>query len=306
MTDRSPKNILASIHQRLLNVSRQSGRPFNDLALHYAVERFLYRLSRSPYADRVILKGGLMLNVWDTTATRITRDIDLLGKLSNDTGTIAKLVQAVCRVAVDDDGLIFDPASVATTQITEDADYEGVRTTFKARFGKMPLAMQIDFGFSDVVTPAPVQIDYPTVLDHPPARLLAYNRETAVAEKFEAMVKLGELNSRMRDFFDVWVLAKTFAFEEQLLAEAIGSTFARRGTPVQLEPVCFSERFATTPAKEAQWKGFLKTARVSHAPADFAEVIAQVRTFLYPVSEAIVNQLGHERQWEPGGPWAAR
>lgn len=303
MTDRTPKNIVASIHQRLLNVSKQTGRAFNDLVMYYAIERFLYRLSQSAHADRVVLKGALMLQLWKTPATRITRDIDLLARLNNDLGQIADVVRAVCVADVEYDALVFDPESVETARIAEDADYEGVRATFKGQFGKMPLAMQIDFGFSDVITPGPTEITYPTVLDHPPAKLRAYNRETVVAEKFEAMVKLGELNSRMKDFFDVWILAQTFEFDEQTLADAIVATFARRKTDPQVEPVCFTKAFCDLPSKAAQWKGFIKTARVENAPASFADVISHVRNFLQPVAEAIVHQRKPARQWLPGGPW---
>lgn len=305
MTDRAPANIVASIHQRLLNLAHQIGRSFNDLVLYYAIERFLYRLSQSPFADRVILKGGLMLQVWNAPAMRVTRDIDLLGRLNNDPEQIRNVVRAVCSIAVGSDGLLFDPQTVATVRIAEDADYEGVRATFRGRFGNTPLAMQVDFGFSDVITPAPVSISYPTMLDHAPARLLAYTRETVVAEKFEAMVKLAELNSRMKDFFDVWVLAESFPFEGPVLADAIRSTFARRGTAVAPEPICFSERFASTPAKLAQWKGFVKRARVSRAPSDFPQVVAQVRAFLQPVAEAIAGQRDHDRRWRPGEAWVA-
>lgn len=244
-----------------------------------------------------------MLNVWQTPVTRITRDIDLLGRLSNDPEAIAEVVRGICSVDVDDDGLIFDAGSVTTRRIAEDADYEGVRAQFRGHFGKMPLAMQIDFGFSDVITPAPTEITYPALLDHPPAKLLAYNRETAVAEKFEAMVKLGELNSRMRDFFDVWVLSQGFAFEERLLADAIRSTFARRGTELEIAPACFGESFVATPAKAAQWKGFRKTAQVSDAPTELPDVIDCVREFLVPVLETIAAGQKGRRQWKPGGPW---
>lgn len=306
MTKRPPRNTVASIHQRLLNAARQSNRRFNDLVLYYAVERFLYRLSRSEYADRIILKGGLMLNVWQTPVTRITRDIDLLGQLSNDPAAIAQVVRNICSVDVDDDGLAFDAASITTRPIAEDADYQGVRAQFHGHFGKMPLAMQIDFGFSDVVTPAPTHIAYPTLLDHSPPKLLAYNRETAVAEKFQAMVKLGELNSRMRDFFDVWVLSQGFAFKEPLLADAIRSTFARRGTQLEIMPACFSNRFAATPAKTSQWKGFLNTAQVRDAPAELPDVMDRVRQFLVPVVEAITAGQQSKRQWKPGGPWSTQ
>ncbi|HUT01624.1 MAG TPA: nucleotidyl transferase AbiEii/AbiGii toxin family protein [Phycisphaerae bacterium] len=306
MTDRAPKNTVASIHRRLLNVSKKTGRAFNDLVIYYAIERFLYRLSQSRYADRVVLKGGLMLQVWNTPITRVTRDIDLLGKVSNDPDRIREAVRAICATAVDDDGLAFDPGTVMTSRIAEDGAYEGVRATFKGRFGKVPLAMQVDFGFSDVITPEPAHITYPSVLGHPPAQLLAYNRETAVAEKFEAMTKLGELNSRMRDFFDVWVLARSFAFDGQALAEAIRATFAHRGTEVEVEPVCFAERFTSAPAKVAQWKGFIKTSRMRNTAMEFAEVVMRVREFLQPVAEAIVGGRQHDRQWQPGGAWAER
>ena len=304
MTDRAPKNIVASIHQRLLNVSRQAGRRFNDLVIYYAIERFLYRLSRSRYANRVVLKGGLMLQVWDTPITRVTRDIDLLGRLPNDPARVQAMVREICTATVDDDGLVFDPESVAVSRIAEDAAYEGVRATFRGRFGKMPVAMQIDFGFSDVITPEPADIIYPSILAHPPAKLLAYNRETAVAEKFQAMTKLGELNSRMRDFFDVWALAQSFAFDGPALTEAVRATFARRETEVEVEPVCFTERFTTAPAKAAQWKGFLKTSIASSAPTELAGVVLLLREFLQPVAGAVLGHDRHDRHWRPGGPWA--
>jgi hypothetical protein len=209
----------------------------------------------------------------------------------------------VLSVAVADDGLEFDPSSLATTRIAEDADYGGVRVTFKGRFGKMPLAMQIDFGFSDVVTPAPALITYPSILDHPPAQLLAYNRETAVAEKFEAMVKLGELNSRMKDFFDVWLLAQKFEFAGSLLADAVRSTFARRQTEIEAEPACFSNQFASSPIKAAQWKGFLKTSRVGKTPEEFGQVVAAARGFLQPLADHLHGQQAFELMWPTGGPW---
>lgn len=300
---RPPKNIQASIHQRLLNVSKQSGRPLNDVAMYYAIERFLYRLSVSSYANSIVLKGGLLLRVWDVPATRVTRDIDLLGKLSNDPGHIRDMVRDVCRVEVDDDGLTFDPDTVSTARITEDADYEGVRAGFQGRFGKMPLAMQIDFGFSDVVTPRPEPISYPSVLDQPPAQLMAYNRETVIAEKFEAMVKLGELNSRMKDFFDVYVLARHFAFDGRTVADAIRATFERRGTALESRPVCFGDAFTSSESKAQQWTAFLKRSRVDHAPAQFPDVVAFILGFLGPVATALYDQQAFDARWSAGGPW---
>lgn len=303
MTHHPPKNIAASIHQRLLNASRDTGRLFNDLVLYYGIERFLYRLSQSPYADRVMLKGGLMLKVWNVPTSRITRDIDLLGKVKNDPEQIKQMVQSICSISFEDDGLTFDPQSVSTSRIAEDADYEGVRVTFKGHLGKVLLSMQIDFGFSDVVTPAPVKITYPSVLGHASPQLLAYNRETAVAEKFEAMVKLGELNSRMKDFFDIWALANNFTFDGQLLTDAIRSTFERRQTAIEDQPDCFTQRFITTPAKAAQWKGFIKHNRIDQAPTEFSETIAGVKRFLQPVAHAIAQGQVFQQYWPAGGDW---
>ena len=290
MTHHPPKNIAASIHQRLLNASKDAGRLFNDLVLYYGIERFLYRLSQSPYADRVMLKGGLILKVWHVPTARITRDIDLLGRVNNDPEQIKQMVQSICSISFEDDGVTFDPQSVSTSRIAEDADYEGVRATFKGHLGKVLLSMQIDFGFSDVITPAPVAITYPSILGHSSPHLLAYNRETVVAEKFEAMVKLGELNSRMKDFFDIWALANNFTFDGQVLANAIRSTFERRQTAIEDQPDCFTQRFITTPAKAAQWKGFIKHNRIDQAPTEFSETIAGVKRFLQPVAQAIAQE----------------
>jgi hypothetical protein len=299
-----PKNLHASIHQRLLNAAKQSQRPFNDLVMYYAMERFLYRLSVSPDAEQFVLKGGLMLQVWGANATRVTKDIDLLGKLSNDPEHIREVVASICRVTVDDDALVFDPETVVTTRIAEDADYQGVRANFTAMFGKMQLRMQIDFGFSDIVTPNPEKIVYPTVLDHPAAELMAYNRETVIAEKIEAMMKLGEVNTRMKDFFDVALLASGFSYSGVALSTAIAATFKRRETDVEAEPVFLSDRFAKLPDKAVQWKAFLKTARVDQAPAEFSEAMTIIRGLVQPLLEVLARGAPFDRQWPAGGPWS--
>jgi hypothetical protein len=235
-------NQVASVHQRLLNLAKSRGRPFNELLQFYAIERFLYRLAESPYRDRLVLKGALMLMVWETPTTRPTRDIDLLGRISNDLDSVRSIVAEICRAKVDDDGLVFDPASATAEKITEDADYEGVRVKFHGQLGKARIAMQIDIGFSDVVTPEPVSINYPAMLGQGSAKLLAYNRETTIAEKFEAMVSLGQINSRMKDFFDLWLLARTQDFKGAVVAEAISRTFAHRHTQVVATPGLSSRR----------------------------------------------------------------
>jgi len=305
MTKRGTTNISASVHQRLLNLARASGRPFNELLVYYSIERFLYRLSISRYGERFVLKGALTLLVWQTPVTRPTRDIDLLGRTSNDLETVRAVFADVCRQPVDDDGLVFDAGSVTSERIAEDADYEGVRASFQGRLGNARIAMQIDIGFSDVITPAPVPVVYPVMLDQPAPHLMAYNRETAIAEKLEAMVSLGELNSRMKDFFDVWLLARSFDFDGAVLARAVAGTFERRHTPAETTPVCLSSTFANGLAKAAQWTAFVRNARLTVVPGGFAEVVAAVAGFAGPVLEAVAARQEFRRSWRCPGPWTA-
>lgn len=302
MTKRPIKNMVASVHQRLLEIAKEKNRPFQDVLQLYALERWLFRLSQSPHRDRFVLKGALLLVAWKLSSTRPTRDIDLLGRVSNDLESVRSLIADISQTSVEDDGLTFDPSSVTTERIAEDADYEGVRAKFQGRLGNSRLAMQVDIGFSDVVTPGPTMTSYPTFLEQPAAELLAYNRETAIAEKFEAMVKLGELNSRMKDFFDVWLLANTFPFEGRMLAAAVEATFSRRQTPIEVEPICFSEEFATNENKNTQWNAFVRRGRLEAVP-DFPEVVRCVRVFLQSPAQALSNHEDFVLKWRPGRPW---
>ncbi len=303
MTKRRITHVADSVHQRLLNAARKTDRRFNDLVQFYADERWLYRLALSQYAERFVLKGALMLLVWKTPVMRPTRDIDLLGRVSNDLESIRSVIAEVCQTPVDDDGLVFDATNVITERIAEDADYEGVRAKFHARLGNTRIAMQIDIGFSDVITPGPVQISYPTILDQPPVQLQAYNRETAVAEKLEAMVKLAELNSRMKDFFDVWLLAGNFDFDGRTLAEAVRRTCEQRQTRLDPEPICLTDTFAMDSSKGVQWTAFVRRGLMSDAPKEFPKVMEQVRAFLQPLVSALADERVFDSRWHPGGPW---
>ena len=303
MTEGPIKNMAASVHQRLLNAAKESTRTFNELLQYYAIERFLFRLSKSEYEDRFVLKGALTMLVWKSPVTRPTRDIDLLGRIGNDLESVRSVIAAICEQQVDADGLVFDPASVRTERIAEDADYHGVRAKFRGSLGKAQIAMQIDIGFSDVVTPAPESITFPTILDLPAAQLRAYTRETVVAEKFEAMVKLGVLNSRMKDFFDIWLLAQNYEFNGAVLANAIARTFEQRGTAIVSDPVCFTTDFALNQSKAAQWKAFLRNGRLVDVPTEFNEVIDRVMSFLQPVVEILAAGSSFNHIWLPPGPW---
>ena len=302
MTKTGTKNIGASVRQRLLNKARETGRPFGELLQYFAMERFLYRLSRSEYADKFVLKGALMLTAWNAPFLRPTMDIDLLGTTGNDIGPMAAIVRQICAGHVEpDDGLVFDAATVQGERIAEAPEYEGVRIRFRATLDAARIQMQLDIGFGDVVVPAAVPMSYPTILDLPAPHLLGYSRETAVAEKFEAMVKLGELNSRMKDFFDIWLLSRSFDFDGSRLCEAIEKTFERRGTILPIgEPVALTAEFSGNPQKQAQWAGFIRRMKLRDVPS-LAEIIDQLREFLVPVKAAVLAGERFRSRWVAGG-----
>ncbi len=301
MSAKAFKNTAASVRQRLLNRAKSDQRPFNELLQYYAMERFLYRLSQSVHADRFILKGALMLRAWQSPELRPTMDIDFLGRTSNEEAGIATQVRDILSVAIEPDGLVFDPASIQTERITEDADYEGIRVRFSGALDSARVNMQIDIGFGDVVYPGPERAPLPTMLGSPAPQLLCYSRESAIAEKFEAMVKLRELNSRMKDFYDIWLLSRQFDFVGESLAEAIRLTFNRRGTSFPDVIVAFTEVFVE--AKQTQWAAFHRRLRQDHVPASFSEVVTSVRDFIGPLAAALSSGKAAPDRWTAPGPW---
>jgi len=301
---REPKNVAASVHQRLLNLARESGTAFNALLQRFAMERILYRLSRSPHAENFVLKGALMFVAWDAPLDRSTLDIDLLGHVTGDPDLLAGIVKDICTVAVEADGLAFDPSSVRAERITEDASYEGVRVTFQGSLGNARIHMQIDVGFGDTVVPRATEIEYPTLLGMSAPKLLGYSVESTVAEKFEAMVKLGALNSRMKDFYDIHFVSSRFSLGGEVLADAIKSTFRNRGTELPAELTSLKESLTGDPDKQTQWSGFLRRNRLDDAPKDFRTVVARVCDFLEPVCEATSAGERFRRTWKTAGHWA--
>lgn len=295
----TPKNIATSVRQRLLNRSKEDNRSFNELLQYYAMERFLYRLSVSAYESHYILKGALMLRAWNSPEFRPTMDIDMLGRTGNDEANIISQIREVIAVKVEPDGLSFDTDSIQSERITEDADYAGIRIRFCGALGTARINMQIDIGFGDVVYPGPERAELPCMLDAPAPSLLCYSRESAIAEKFEAMVSLGELNSRMKDFYDVWLLSRQFAFELEKLAEAIKRTFKQRGTELA-EPIdAFSQAFVTS--RQPLWTAFRRRLKQEHLPESFAEITTEVEAFMSP----IIKGESAQASWPPAGPWAA-
>jgi hypothetical protein len=297
------KDLAASVRARLLNKARETNRPFQELLQYYAMERFLYRLSRSPHADIFILKGALMLIVWQAPQSRPTLDIDLLGKTNNDVNSMVDAIKSICVQEVEPDGLEFDISDIKGERIKEEAEYEGVRVKFRAYLNHARISMQIDIGFGDEVTPGPMAVDYPTILDFPRPSLLGYSRESLVAEKFEAMVKLGMLNSRMKDFYDIYLLCTRFAFDGRILSDAVNKTFKTRGTEIVDSPVPFSDEFTDDPAKIAQWRAFIKRNRIIDAPEELKAVIETVRKFLMPAVGALSKNTAFDKKWNPSGKW---
>ncbi len=301
MSAKGIRNTAASVRQRLLNRARNDQRPFNELLQYYAMERFLYRLSRSGHADKFILKGAMMLRVWQSPELRPTMDIDFLGRTSNEETAIAIQIRDILAVAVESDGLAFDPDSIQTERIKEDADYEGIRVRFRVTLDSAQIHMQIDIGFGDVVFPEPEESKLPTVLNSPAPQLFCYSRESAIAEKFEAMVKLGELNSRMKDFYDIWLLSRQFDFSGKALAEAIRLTFERRETEIPDIVSAFSEGFIS--AKQIQWSAFRRRLQQDHVPENFSEVVFTIKNFIEPLIMALSSDKLIPDRWGAPGPW---
>lgn len=301
MTLKSPSNVAASVRQRLLNRAKSDHRPFNELLQYYAMERFLYRLSRSPHAKRFVLKGALMLRAWNSPEFRPTMDIDVLGKTKNEDANLITKIKDIIKVEVPPDGIVFDPDSIRAERITQGADYEGIRLRFKAVLDSAKVTIQIDVGFGDVVFPEPQPCTLPTLLDFPPPKLMGYSRESVIAEKFEAMVRHRELNSRMKDFYDVWLLARQFDFEGKQLGEAIRLTFDKRGVPLPEEIIAFTDSF--TSDKQVAWTAFRKRLEQESIPESFAEVVAVVDRFLSPVVKAVIAKRHVPGNWIAPGPW---
>lgn len=302
MTKRPRSNLAASVHQLLMNKARDTHRPFNELLQYYAMERFLYRLSKSPYAGKFILKGALMFTAWKLESYRPTVDIDLLGKAGHQVENIVEITKHVCSQPVEPDGLIFNSGSVTGAQIAENANYEGVRTRFRANLGNARITLQLDIGFGDVIVPAAQPVEYPVILDLPGPRLRGYTKESIVAEKFESLVKLGTLNSRMKDYFDIWTLSRQFDFDGEVLGNAISKTFSNRGTEIVSDPVGLTTRFAEDPEKIVQWRGFIRKSRLDHLP-NLTEVISAVAYFLRPVAKALIAEDTFGGKWSSPGPW---
>jgi len=296
------RRVVVSVKQRLLNYSRDRGEVFNLVLVRFAVERLLYRLTQSPHADAFVLKGAMLFAAWTGKPHRPTQDVDLLGFGDPSTERLASVFQEIAVVDVEPDGLTFDPASVQVEPIREDAIYDGLRVRMLAFLGTARVPLQVDVGFGDAITPGPQDLTFGPMLDLPAPRLRAYPPETVVAEKLDAIIVLGMANSRMKDYFDLWTLRQTTAFEMAPLRAAIEATLDRRGTPKpKTLPTGLTDSFAEDESKQKQWAGFMRKMGDARGTPALAEVVGLVRAFLEPVI-ITASDTGADR-WPAGGPW---
>ena len=295
------RNVAASVRARLLNKARAEKLDFNLLLTRYALERMLYRLSVSEQRGQFLLKGALLFDIWFDVPHRPTHDADLLGFGSTEIPHLEKLFREVSQIAVED-GIAFQADTVKAAEIRKEANYAGVRVMLLGLLDNARCPVQIDIGFGDAVTPAPENAQYPVILDDmPQPQLRVYPRYTVVAEKLEAMVKLGILNSRMKDYFDLWVLSRHSDFDGTVLATAIRATFERRGTGIPSGlPFGLTDEFAQHEQKNMQWAGFLRKNALE--PMALAAVIEALREFLLPVLSMGED---YRRQWRAGAGWDA-
>ncbi len=299
------KDLGASMQARLRNLAKQRGDDVQLLLTQFVLERLLHRLATSAHAHQFLLKGAMLFAAWTKVPHRATRDLDLLGHGTPELPRLVGIFQEIAAQTVEPDGVTFDVGSVQAARIREDQIYQGVRVTMTATLATARINVQVDIGFGDAVHPGPVELTYPSLLGLPATRLRAYPRETVVAEKFQAMVSLGELNSRMKDFYDLFVLARQFEFDAISLAGAVRATFARRTTDLpEREPIALRMEFAERKDKQVQWSAFVRRGKLLDANITLAAVVLSLHTFLWPIVSGLRNELAMPRQWPAGGPWS--
>lgn len=295
MSAKRAKNVAASVLERLRSKSKSSGAPFQQILQQYAIERFLYRISKSKHAESVVLKGALLLKTIGIPRARPTLDIDMLRQGKADQATLVALVKDCATLDVNPDGLDFLADTVAAEEIARDSEYKGTRILMDARMDNVRLRVQIDFGVGDVMVPGSRMIEYPVFLDGDTIQLLAYPVESAIAEKLQAMVALGGANSRMKDFYDVRICASHLDFDATTLLKAIEATFKNRETPVPEEE---------PEAHRVQWNAFVKKVGESELADTLGNVVRDLTSFAMPMFRAIAQGEKLPWHWKAGRGWA--
>jgi len=299
------KTTAASIRARLLALAQSKGEDYQRVLGRYGIERFLYRLGRSPYRDKFTLKGATLFTLWTGHTHRPTKDLDLLGRgLSSAIGEVEATIRAICKIQ-EEDGIVFDTESVEGTRIKEDDEYDGVRIKLQAALAGARIPMQIDIGFGDAVYSQPELASFPVLLPMEAPLIRAYPREAAIAEKFHAMVVLDIRNSRMKDFYDVWLMANTWTFDMASLRKAILASFERRGSTIPTGlPFALTDDFLNDPQKKRQWRAFVSRLNPGDEAPSLEEVGAILRAFLLPCISGDSLTKAEIRSWTPKQGWS--
>lgn len=298
------RNLAASAHQRLLNHSVAHKQDFQVVLTQYAFERLLHRLEHSPHSGDFVLKGALLFLVWSGEQYRPTRDMDLASKKIRTNEELRSIFCNICEVVVDDDGLVFHKNSVNVEPIRDDNEYGGMRATLLVTLGQARIPVQIDIGFADAITPAAVVQTFPALLDGPPPHISMYPPETAIAEKVHTLTVRGILNSRMKDYYDIWALSQTFEFEGAVLSRAIAATFQRRKTAIpDAIPIGLSDEFSADTAKKKQWTAFVRRMHLNVTECDLKSVVSIMRSFLMPPCLSAAAGQDFCQRWKKTGPW---
>jgi hypothetical protein len=301
---RAPKNAAASVRAKLLNIAEKTGEDYNLLLVRYVAERLLYRLGVSEHSSAFVLKGAMLFLVWGNHPHRPTRDIDLLGYGESTPAHLVEVFRSLCTLPVSDDGVLFLEDSVAATAIRALDEYGGIRVTLQATIGTAVIAMQVDVGYGDATTPSPTETDYPTILEMPVPRLRVYAKETVVAEKTEAIVKLSMANTRYKDYFDLRELSASQSFDGPLLSQALRATFERRRTTIPATvPVGLTATFGADTIKEQQWRAFCNKSSVVAPVPTLASVVASIAAFVGPPLIAASTDTSFMKRWDPSGSW---
>ncbi len=302
------RNPAASLQQKLRNYAKATGDDVSLVLVRYINERFLYRLSVSPYRDEFVLRGATLFTLWDAEPHRATRDIDLLATGDSSPAALRQIFHQVCAHAVEEDGVVFLPETLNIEARAAGRIYQGLHLEMTAMLSTARLRLEIDIAFGEAVIPPPQEVELPVLLGKPSPRLRAYQRETAIAEKCQALVMLGMTNTRMKDFYDLWYLSTAYSFDGELLSSAMQATFTRRRTefPPDGLPLALTDEFANDSVKQSQWNAFLGKASLRRGSADWTSVIQRVRTFLQPPLRALARGLAFEMRWSPRDGWGER
>lgn len=302
------RNFADSVRQRLLNLARSTGMRYNLVLQRYAVERFLFRLGASDQVDRFTLKGASLFRVWSTDELRPTKDVDFLADGLEDDASLRAALEAICDVPCPEDGVVLDPETIRIDTIRHEHFHGGQRVRMQGKLGQARLPLQVDIGFGDVITPERQVRDYPTLLDLPVPRIWTYPRETVVAEKLLPVVQMGARNSRVKDLWDIAWLARRFEFHGDTVHSAIAETFRRRGTPFgRARPVALLSDYYEDPLRTKLWNNRLRQfGERADGPATLKDAGKELRRFLGPVCDCLIEKRSFRQVWPAGGPWRRR